>query len=358
MKSAWMMAGVVVLGCAQLPQPTGESSIGTRSWVATHDASVVDVLANEPGSAVRRLPVRAYYPVTEGAPPQPTGGPVLVFVHGTMGEIDAHRLLAEDLASHGWVVLLAAYPGLARSVDYPDAPSRGMSLKLHSVTREEADLSALSAAYAEPFMKEAVALLQQDVRLVLASAASEFPGVSFDRVAYGGHSMGATVTMGVCRDESSKCIAFVNLDGTPLADIAEVDGAARVVPLPVGHPTLVLTSELMETGDRTGPIWRLLDEQAEKEPSPLLRLRLLGAGHVDLTDAPVALGRILQGLLFGEGAAGPIDPLRAVEVTRLAVREFLGRFGRCDPSIALPGVLAETAELRVQRTQALDRGCR
>ncbi len=361
--TTWSVMAVMV-GCAGPAIPRGESGVSTKSWVADHDESVVDVLADTAGGR-RRVPVRAYFPSgPKGTSPQAGAiaegaGPVLVFMHGTNGELDAHDLLARDLASQGWVVIVGAHPGLARTADYPNAPSRSISSKLQAaIAKLSGAPESLPAVFADPFMQQTLELLRADLRLIVASAPDQLPGVSFDRIAYGGHSMGAIVTMGVCREASSRCVAFVNLDGPPADLSISPDGVATLTPQPVDRPSLVMTSELMATGANTRASWELLDVQDALGTAPLLSVQLKKAGHLDLTDAPVVFGHVLQGTLFGAGAAGSIDPIRAVDVTRTTVSTFLQRYGRCDGAVSLPGSLADLPELEVKVTRALDAPCR
>lgn len=361
--TTWIVV-VLVCGCAGAASPRGESGVSTKAWVADHDESVVDVLSDTAG-ARRRVPVRAYFPsgakgtmtaagaIAEGA------GPVLIFMHGTNGELDAHDLLARDLASQGWVVIVGAHPGLARTADYPNAPSRPISSKLQAAIAKLAGApDTLPAVFADPFMQQTLELLRADIRLIVASAPEQLPGVSFERISYGGHSMGAIVTMGVCREASSRCVAFVNLDGPPADVSLSADRVATLSPQPVDRPSLVMTSELMETGANTRVFWDLLNVQHTLGTAPLLAVQLKKGGHLDLTDAPVVFGHVLQGVLFGAGAAGSIDPIRAVDVTRTTVSTFLQRYGRCDGAVALPGSLADLPELEVKVTRALDAPCR
>lgn len=359
----WIVV-VLTCGCAGPAAPRGENGVSTQSWVAEHDEAVVDVLAEAPGVR-RRVPIRAYFPsgakgtsvaagaISEGA------GPVLVFMHGTNGELDAHDLLARDLASQGWVVIVGAHPGLARTADFPNAPSRPISSKLQAaIAKLTGTPDTLAAGFADPFMQQTLELLRADIRLIVASAPEQLPGVSFDRIAYGGHSMGAIVTMGVCREKSSRCVAFVNLDGPP-ADLSfSPDGVPTLSPQPVDAPSLVMTSELMATGANSRAYWDLLNVQDSLGTAPLLAVQLKKAGHLDLTDAPVVFGHVLQGTLFGAGAAGSIDPIRAVDVTRTTVSAFLQRYGRCADEVSLPDALSELPELEVKATRALDAPCR
>ncbi len=348
-----MLAVTWMCGCAQVAKPAGRWAIGSRTWVAAHEPEVIDVLADEPGT-VRKLPVKAYFPVdgkggelSDNTTYTPAGNPVLVFVHGTGSELDAHSYLAEELASRGWVVLTAAHPGLARTADYPKDPSRGMSKKLQELLAK--------SAFGDPFVRDAVELLKSDVRLMVRSAAAELPGLSLDRISYGGHSMGAVVTMGVCREPESNCAAFVNLDGPPLADLADAgDGSSRIEPMPVAKPMLIVTSELMTTGEKTKDLWTSIDAQARLGDAPMLSARLLKAGHLDLSDAPMDMGHVLIGLLFGEGAAGSIEPVRAVDATKAVVARFLERYGQCDAGADVLQEVGTWPELEVRDSRRLD----
>ncbi len=348
--------GLAAAACVPAPlKPAGPHGVATHSWVV-RPAPAVDPL---PAAGERAVPVQAWYPsaaVEPGTVDSPRRGrpgaapltddlPVVVFVHGSGSERRYHAALALHLASRGVVVVAADHTGVARKARFPDRRPVG----LHPVFAELMAHGDLELAAADPRYGEVVALMESDVDAILAGLDGPLAGVGLDRVALGGHSLGATVALARCRARP-ECALWLNLDGPPLTDVeVGADGRADFVPAGLSRPALQVT-----TGGYLGVVpgaeagWAAIDAQAALIDGPSLLVHLPAAGHLDLTDLPLLLPPSVVGRILGPGASTADDPAVPLVASTLLVAAAVDRHLRCDAAVD-PAAVAEGlagAELR------------
>jgi dienelactone hydrolase len=231
-----------------------------------------------------------------GASPKPSSlpRPVLVLLPGWRSLIAFSTSLAEDLASHG-IVVIAAQTDIA-------------SESTHSRTTAE-DRAARGA------------LFRQLLTLVGTDAFAGLAGpVDASRIAIGGHSYAGAIALDVA------------LTDRRVAAVVDIDGGARVAGTrPVANrPTLLLAS----VDDSVQPD---IDLGAFAARSPnTVSVGVAQALHMDLTDAalmPQLLGNSVFAPLIGRaGARGPAT-------TATIVRRFL------DAVLTAPPHVPTAAEL-------------
>ncbi len=247
-----------------LPQPSGPYAIGTRvfHWV---DTSREETLTSDPDD-VREIMVQLWYPATDAAGAQPApylpeldglrpylsnstvelvrsvrtnshldvavagsevGYPVLVFSHGLGERRSYYTITAEELASHGYVVVGIDHPFGAGSVAFPDGrvivfdslwgiiqpPDYSIEERFR-FTDERMEIWAADASFA----------LDQ---LHALNRGEDFEGkLDLDRVGVFGHSNGGKAAVVACMlDDRFK--ACVNLDGWPIHSHVEINGLTQ-----------------------------------------------------------------------------------------------------------------------------------
>ncbi|MER6097157.1 acetylhydrolase [Streptomyces sp. NPDC001728] len=323
----------------RLPAPTGPHPVGLRTYALT-DTSRFDPW--EPASGVREVKISVLYPArtVRGCPrvPQltpaeaaefadlapwvhpglPAGGvdwgaalthghlnapalpgrrPVLLYGPGGGDSRTLGTSLAEDLASHGHVVVLVDHPGDASQVELPT----GMRL---TVLRGNPDPATF---------RTMVDTRVADLRLVLDRLGSLplAPVMDLRRTGVYGHSAGGTAAVHALAADD-RIGAGVNLEGFLDLDPAALDGLDR--------PLLMFRTDGFEEAARLTSSWVGI-------PAP--RITLTGANHWVFGDYAFLVPQLTAaGLVTAEtrtALIGPADPAAAVARVRRGLRSFFAR---------------------------------
>jgi alpha-beta hydrolase superfamily lysophospholipase len=394
-----LMAAATPIAAAQerafvLPAPTGQLPVGTTSWF------VVDRTRRESfmsGDAPRSVEVVAWYPTSaaatarsarapylrEGsieaetfakamgkpgvfdhlaavqthsvtdAPPsgQAASLPLLLFSHGYTGPLSAYAALLEDLASHGYIVLSVGHSYEAVAVRKPDGSvatmldsSGAMRQRILDVLTEWRDEdSTMARVTRAPTESEQLQILKAyisgvpkteavinrwvaDNRFVLDQFARSAAGIAGElrrradltRIGVFGHSMGGVVAGEFCLVDE-RCRAGLNLDGIPQS--------GSMIGSRMPRPFMMVYSARPGRLGASDVIYR-------RAASPYYRVDVDGTRHIDFSDM-IFWG----GPLKAAGASGNIAPERAVEATRLIVRQYFDQELRGVPSPLLKGTL-------------------
>lgn len=224
--------------------PTGTSCVGTASAFVS-DAARKDGYAPDPDSA-RSVQLRAWYPASSvdnlarapyasdisyqtlqwpDAQRKPTGNsflnapvtqgakyPVLLFSPGFGIPAALYTGMAEDLASHGYIVVAIEHPYFTGPVAYPDGH---VALPLDETRVTEQDVPNIAAIMTED-QRFTLTWLQQhqnDRTLPFSSA------MDLARVGAYGHSIGGSASLQLLRTDS-RVKSAVNMDGTVWGDLA------------------------------------------------------------------------------------------------------------------------------------------
>jgi len=333
----------------ELPAPGGPHAVGT--------AELLGLDASRPGPSAegRTLLVRLWYPaaasdvqpapyfldperaaqnlaagpfvlprdlfeLTHGSarahvpPLAPEPRPVLLLSTGWDAPVESYSALAEEFASHGYLVLGVNHPNGSGAVLYPDGSTPGLDPV--TVQPDEAnnadwalDLTRLAdwivagGGALRPVARDGDLAAAAVARLALAQADPR-------RIAALGHSFGGAAALRA--DAESPAIrASVNLDGPVLGDSAAIAGNARALLLlsPAHSP---YDSSIQHFSDAAG------------ETASCYAVD--GTLHADYGDSAWLFERLLAENpdLQREGyGLGSIGPARAFAVVSGAAREFL-----------------------------------
>lgn len=238
-----------------------------------------------------------------------------------------YTVIAEDLASHGYVVAAPAHTYGALDVVFPDgrlakSTSAG-SFPRHGTDKEERNAGdRIVRVWTEDIgtVLKKLVLLNADCRSVF------FQKLDFGRVGVVGHSFGGAASAQFCSTDD-RCSAGVNMDGTLFGD-APSKG--------IRQPFLFLMRDA-----RPPPSWALMLGSTTKQEweeawqedyltyraacgtSGSCRIESVGGmRHLNFSDKAVLLNPLLRSLLRLQGA---IAGERGLTLTRQRLVEFLGK---------------------------------
>jgi pimeloyl-ACP methyl ester carboxylesterase len=345
-----------------LPTPTGPFAVGRVSEAWTDETSV-DALAPEPG-AQREVLVWIWYPSTATAgaatdeylsapmrdavvrsrgsiisglltrdllkvrtnslrdapvsTEQPSY-PVVIMRGGASAEVANYSTLAEDLASHGYVVVGVDAPYRTGLVAFPDgrvvARRPENNPELCAAANRESCIGRLLAAWTSDigFALDRLAQLNR------ADPSDRFTGrLDLTRVGVFGHSFGGAQAAQFCH-EDARCKAGIDVDGAPFGSVVQRG---------LDKPFMFLVSdrgELSNDDDRRirGEIQSIYDRLP---PDGRLLIGIRGAFHFTFSDDGALLkSSVLRGVLRAFGRLR-IDGRRQLAVTAHCIHTFFDAF--------------------------------
>jgi predicted dienelactone hydrolase len=343
-----------------LPTPTGPFAVGRAIYDWT-DSATVDSLAPLPGTK-RELLVWIWYPSSPGksaakvddyvpaqmrpkgdyvsAPfifrlltrdparvhghclrdsdvsPQQRSYPVAIMRAGASAQVVNYSTLAEDLASHGYIVVGFDAPYRTNVVVFPDG-------RVMTRRPENNPELAFGAADSASRIDKLLSAWTGDIAFVLdrlqrsnaSDSSGKFKGrLDMTRVGVFGHSFGGAAAAQFCHDDS-RCKAGIDIDGAPLGSVVQ-EG--------LHQPFMFVLSDQIHAKDpETHRI--LADIQSIYDrlpPDGRLRIAIRGANHFTFSDDGALLkSRIVRALLRAFGKLG-IDGRRQLAITSYCVRSF------------------------------------
>ena len=344
-----------------LPAPTGPFTVG-RAIYDWADDKGLDALAPVPGTK-RELLVWIWYPAAPGQPgavlddyvpaslrppsdapflfrlvtrdlskvhahslrnadvsPQQPSYPAVIMRAGASAPVMNYSTLAEDLASHGYIVVGFDAPYRTIEVIFPD----GRVIE----RRPENNPELLSGEELEHLATKLLAAWTGDIAFVLdrleqlnvADAPGRFTGrVDLTRVGVFGHSFGGATAAQFC-SQDSRCKAGIDVDGSLHGSVIQAGIHMPFMFLLSGNGDFSSDAEVRQ-------IWADIQSVYERLPADSrLRLTIRGANHFTFSDDGALLkSHILLGALRLFGMLG-IDGPRQLAVTAYCVHSFFDTY--------------------------------
>ncbi len=246
--------------------------------------------------------------------PQQGSYPVVVMRAGASASVLAYSTLAEDLASHGYVVVGFDAPYRTSVVVFPDGrviretPENNPEL---CAEKEQAQQAPCMDKLVTAWTADIAFALDQLERLNGANAPGKFTGrLDLTRVGVFGHSLGGATAAQFCHDDS-RCKAGIDVDGQPFGSVVQAG---------LHQPFMFLLSD---HGNSSDPVSRQIEANIQSiydrlPPDGRLRVAIRGANHFFFSDDVALLNRML-------GIVG-IDGRRQLAVTTYCVHSFFDAY--------------------------------
>ncbi len=348
-----------------LPTPTGPFAVG-RALYDWADDQTLDTLAPVPGTK-RELLVWIWYPsaaeqsvamddyvpaqmraAVEGASgpliskfltrdlskvhahsirnsdvsPRQRSYPVVIMRAGASLEVWNYSTLAEDLASHGYVVVGFDAPYRTFVVGFPDGrvmrrtPENNPEL---CEGQEQAQQARCVNRVLTAWTADIAFVLDRLERLNTSDASGKFKGrLDMTRMGVFGHSFGGAQAAQFC-SQDSRCKAGIDVDGQPFGSVIQAG---------LHQPFMFLLSD---HGDSSDPVSRQIGANIQSiydrlPPDGRLRVEIRGANHFLFSDDGALLkSHIVMRTLRALGVVG-IDGRRQLAVTVYCVHSFFDAY--------------------------------
>ena len=345
-----------------LPAPTGPLPVG-RAIYAWADDAHSDTMAPVPG-AKRELAVWIWYPAAAGpaaaivddylpAPwraadrpplifrlltrdpskvhahsarnpdvsPRERSYPVVIMRAGASANVVYYTTLAEDLASHGYVVVGFDAPYRSFVVVFPDGrviirtPENNPELCVGRPDQEPCANRLLAA-----WTSDTAFVLDRLGRLNASDPSGKFTGrLDMTRVGVFGHSFGGAAAALFCHQDA-RCKAGIDVDGAPHGSVIQTG---------IDRPFMFLLSGYgdFSSDPETRRIWADIQSIYDRLPvDRRLRIAIRGGYHFGFSDDGALLkSHIVLGTLRMLGILG-IDGRRQLAVTAYCVHTFFDAY--------------------------------
>ena len=347
-----------------LPTPTGTFAVG-RALYDWADDETLDTLAPVPGTK-RELLVWIWYPSAAGqsaamhdyvpaqmraaaAPgggllrlltrdlskvhahsirdadvsPQPRSYPVVIMRAGASAEVWNYSTLAEDLASHGYVVVGFDAPYRTYSVVFPDGrvmrrtPENNPEL---CEDQEQAQQARCVNKVLTAWTADIAFVLDQLERLNVSDPTGKFTGrLDMTRVGVFGHSFGGAQAAQFCSLDS-RCKAGIDVDGSLHGSVIQAGIHKPFMFLLSGQGDFSSDAEIRQIQADIQSVYDRLPADGR------LRISIRGANHFLFSDDGALLkSHIVLRTLRALGVVG-IDGRRQLAVTVYCVHSFFDAY--------------------------------
>jgi dienelactone hydrolase len=266
--------------------------------------------------------------------------PVVILRAGSAALVTGYTALAEDLASHGYVVV------------GPDAAYRTTVVVFSDgrvVSRPpKYNLELLPESERVPFATRLMSMWSADIGFVVdqlanlsaADPSGRFTGrLDLQHLGIVGHSLGGATAAQFCY-EDSRCKAGVDLDGRLFGPVIE-EGLRQ--------PFLFVLEDHGHVSDPTGrEIFAQIQSMYEQLPvDSRLRITLRGSNHFSFSDQMLLKSEFLLGMMRRMGAIGGLEGRRGLVITADYVNSFFDVYLKGRPRTVLDAMVRKYPEVLV-----------
>ena len=246
--------------------------------------------------------------------------PVVIMRAGASAQVANYSTLAEDLASHGYVVVGFDAPYRTSVVVFPEGrvvrrtPENNPE---HCLELADAEQARCVSALLSAWTADIAFVLDRLERLNHAEASGKFAGrLDMQRVGVFGHSFGGAAAAQFCH-EDSRCKAGIDVDGAPLGSLIG-EG--------LHQPFMFLLSDHSSDAESRQVMANIQSIYDRQPPDGRLRIVIHGANHFFFSDDGALLKSHLVLRTLRMLGIVAIDGRRQLAVTAYCVHSFFDAY--------------------------------
>jgi len=252
--------------------------------------------------------------------PQQRSYPVVIMRAGASAEVMSYSTLAEDLASHGYVVVGFDAPYRTFEVVFPDGRVIARRPENNPELFSGEELTHLANKLLAAWTGDIAFVLDRLERLNAADASGKFAGrLDMTRVGVFGHSFGGATAAQFC-SEDARCKAGIDVDGSLHGSVIQAGIHKPFMFLLSGQGDFSSDAEIRQIVADIQSVYDRLP------PDERLRIVIRGANHFTFSDDGALLkSHLMRGALRLFGKLG-IDGRRQLAVTAYCIHSFFDAY--------------------------------
>jgi pimeloyl-ACP methyl ester carboxylesterase len=279
--------------------------------------------------------------------------PVLLLSHGLRYSSLGYSMLAEDLASHGYIVVGVDHPATALAVVFPDRRATRFSEELWTQRRTPDESRAFESRNVERCAADLVFVLNQLGRLESGAIASRFRRrLDLAHVGVLGHSFGGRVAARTCQlDKRLKAGLIIDGFGRTMTVDKNPDGSTIDQPMMVQYARRVPRSGIPRLLAQLQTPGKDLEEELRRVRKEFCESVRGGSYEVTLSTPGIAHESFSDILLLQRGQTEDAvkNHRKAMEITRGYTRAFFDRHVRDLPALLLDKNLDDSKDVELTR---------
>jgi predicted dienelactone hydrolase len=271
--------------------------------------------------------------------------PVIVLRAGGGALSSDYTSIAEDLASHGYVVVSVDAPYRTVVTAFPDGRV--------ALRNTQSDFDSMPCAAAEKPATQAMEVWVEDVKFVLQrlkelnlnDPSGRFEGrLDLQRVGIVGHSLGGATAAQFCHDDP-QCKAGIDIDGIPFGTVVQES---------LHQPFFfILSDHRKETGPEAPIVAGKMESIYRKLPADTRwQVMIDGANHFSFSDQMFTKSPAMMFVLQTIGVTGTLKKHRGIEIASSCVRTFFDVYLKGAPAGQLAGLPSQYPEVHADFTRA------
>lgn len=269
--------------------------------------------------------------------------PVVIMRAGLGALTTDYTTLAEDLASHGYIVV--GFDAPYRTVVFVTHDSRVIvrPLAANPETMPPSQARGFVEKLLPMWVDDANFVVSQLQRLNAGDPSGRFTGrLDMHRLGMFGHSFGGAQSLQFCH-EFAACRACIDIDGIPLGSVVQSG---------LTQPTMIMLSD--HSRDASDPeaarIRADLQSVYDSLPNGRLFITIRGANHFSFTDQMLTKNPALIAIMRRAGIVR-LGSRRALAITAQYVHTFFDVYLRAAPPALLDNLASQYPEVEIQHTR-------